>query len=190
MYKLIGLFMLVSYLGIGCECPSTQLNSTLLQSYDIIFKGRVINIQSIPGAYKEAEFEIESLFKGASSKTIKVLIDTTVNCARPILRGQIWLIYSCFKQWQRPLLDWCSRSRQWFEFEKEDFYTFTRGVSFEEEINYLKSRLGSHPILSEPIDSAATNRNILPKPYLLLILLGLSTLGLLVLNYFLKRMFK
>ena len=69
--------MLVSYLGIGCECPSTQLNSTLLQSYDIIFKGRVINIQSIPGAYKEAEFEIESLFKGASSKTIKVLIDTT-----------------------------------------------------------------------------------------------------------------
>lgn len=175
---------------LACECPPLALNENLIKSYDIIFKGKVVQVKSIPGKYKEALFEISELYKGTSQKTLKVLIDTTADCAKPILPGQIWLIYSTYKQWQRPLLNWCSRSRKWFENEKEDYYAYTYGLSFDAEITYLTSKLGCKNIITSTETENPGERNVLPKPYMLLILIGISSLGLILLNVLLKRYLK
>ena len=174
----------------ACECPPKVLNIDLLKSYDIIFKGKIIAVKNKPGAYKEAVFEVSDLFKGLSSDHVKVLIDTVSDCSKPVLRGQIWLIYSNYKQWQRPLLNWCSRSRKWFENENEDFYAFANGISFEDEITFLKSKLGRQRIISSTEAENTGERNVLPKPYMLLILIGISSVGLILLNVVLKRFLK
>jgi hypothetical protein len=162
----------------------------LLKSYDIIFKGKVIAVNCKPGVYKEAVFEISDLFKGSSAQHVKVLIDTVSDCSKPVLKGQLWLIYSNYKQWQRPLLNWCSRSRKWFENENEDYYAFANGLSFEDEITFLKSKLGRQRIITSAEPETTGERNVLPQPFMLLILIGISSVGLILLNVVLKRFLK
>ncbi|MFZ9454624.1 MAG: hypothetical protein ACO27Q_05290, partial [Bacteroidia bacterium] len=67
---------------------------------------------------------------------------------------------------------------------------FANGISFEDEITFLKSKLGRQRIISSTEAENTGERNVLPKPYMLLILIGISSVGLILLNVVLKRFLK
>ena len=137
--------------------------------------------------FGEAIFEVEELYKGNSEKNFKVLFKCKVDCAQKFLVGDEWIIYSRYKQLDNALMDWCSRSRKFFKIDKEDFYTYTYGNDYEDEVSFLRKNLGLHRTLIEQ-KSQIDGRNIKPSINQTILILIISV-GAIVLFYYLFNKF-
>lgn len=173
----------------ACQCPLTTLGLEECAKYEIIFKGKIVSVQECNHTFGEAIFKVEELYKGNAEGKFKILFECNVECAQKFREGDEWLIYSRYKQIDNAKMDWCSRSRKYFKVDKEDFYTFTYGNDYEEEVAFLRSNLGVHRVLAEQ-KHQIEGRNIKPNLTQSIIIVILS-LGSIVLFYYLfNRFFK
>lgn len=163
----------------ACQCPITVLGLEECNKYDIIFKGKISSVKPCANNFGVAEFEIEELYKGNITDKFKVLFNCGVECAMEFSIGQEWIIYTRYKQVDKAMMDWCSRSRKFFKNDKEDFYTVTYGNDYFDELSFLRKNLGLHRTRKETIN-AAGNRNSLPtqNQTILMILISLSVIVL------------
>lgn len=176
-----------SYSLIACQCPLTQLSIEECNKYEVIFKGKIVNVIDCNDKYGEALFEVEELYKGNSEEKFKVLFECNGECVQKFRVGDEWIIYSRYKQLDNALMNWCSRSRKFFKIDKEDFYTYTYGNDYEDELSFLRKNLGLHRTLVET-KSQIDGRNIKPNINQS-ILIVLISLGAIVLFYYLFNKF-
>lgn len=175
--------------NIACQCPLTELGRVECDKYEIIFKGKIVSVTPCDNKFGVAVFEVEELYKGNATKQFKVLFECGIECAQQFSEGEEWVIYSRYKQIDKAMMDWCSRSRKFFKNDKEDFYSVTYGNDYEEEVKFLRKKLGLHRTVSE-IKNAAEERNLIPSKNQTIILL-LCSLGAIFLFYWLfKKYFK
>jgi len=185
---LLSLFLLLLNNPIkACQCPLTQLSLEECNKYEIIFKGKILRVADCDHKFGEAIFEIEELYKGNATQEFKVLFECDVECVQKFNPGDEWIIYSRYKQLDNAKMDWCSRSRKFFKVDKEDFYTFTYGNDYYDEVKFLQEKLGVHRLLVEH-KSQIDNRNIRPNTKQMIVIL-ICSLAAIVLFYFLFNKF-
>lgn len=173
----------------ACQCPVTQLSREECDKYEIIFKGRVIDVKDCGSKPGEAVFQVDELYKGNAGKEFVVLFECNDPCAQKFLPGDEWVIYSRYKQISNAKMDWCSRSRKYFRIDKEDFYTVNYGNDYDDEVKFLRENLGLHRLLADTTNQAG-NRNKKPDTADTVVILICSLLGIIVFYYLFNRFFK
>lgn len=185
---LIILFVFVGRFAQACQCPVTSLNEAELAKYDIIFKGKIKSVK-LNKAKSEALFAVSELYKGMVSIEFTLLFDDADVCKLELRPGDEWVIYANYHQIDNAKLDFCSRSRKFFKNVREDFFEETTGVSFDEEVHYLQTKLGLHKPLKEN-PNKVENRNILPNTNQMILGFICSLLGLFLFYWLFNRFFK
>lgn len=185
---IIFLLILASKTSFACQCPLSLLNEKEIAKYEIIFKGYVKSIK-LNKSNSEAIFTISELYKGVIAQDFKVLFNDEDPCKLQLRVGDEWIIYTTYYQVDKAKLDFCSRSRYYIKNIKEDFFTETTGLSYDEELRYLQSNLGLHKLLKEN-PNKVENRNIIPNSNQLIIYLLASILGVVFFYILINKLFK
>lgn len=174
----------------ACQCPLTKLNEVETNKYDIIFKGKITHINS-QKEKNELVFTINELYKGTVTEQFTILIDNLDECKLEMREGDEWLIYTNFKQITNAQLNFCSRSRKYFKNIKEDFFTINSGLSYDDEIRYLQTKLGLHKCLKKnPDQSDIEHRNIIPSSTQFIVTILCSIAGLVFFYWLINRFLK
>jgi hypothetical protein len=146
----------------ACQCPVTVLNMQECNNYDVIFRGKVLTVNPCDHKPGEAIMEVLELFKGNAEQKFKILFACSEDCFYEFKPGEEWIIYSRYKQVNTALMDYCSRSRRLFNNSKEDYYIATSGIDYEEELKFLREKLGLHRLI-ENKQNQDYSRNNLPN---------------------------
>ncbi|MEI8136484.1 MAG: hypothetical protein WCH21_04070 [Bacteroidota bacterium] len=173
----------------ACQCPLTELGRPECDKYEIIFKGKILSVAPCDNKFGVAVFEVEELYKGNATEQFKVLFECGGKCAQQFSEGEEWIIYSKYKQIDKALMDWCSRSRKLFNNPKEDFYTSTYGNDYINELKFLRQNLGLHRLRKE-VSNAAEERNLIPTKLQTIIMLFISLAAIFVFYWAFKKYFK
>jgi hypothetical protein len=174
----------------ACQCPITKLSLEECEKYDLIFKGRIDSLVPCSDKKARAFFKISELYKGLATERFELLYDCEVECAQVLNIGEEWIIYANYKQATNAKLDWCSRSRRYIRNEKEDFYTVNNGTTWNDEVEFLQTKLGLHKHL-KPIENQRVGEpNQLPTQTEFIVYLLLSIVGMVAFYYLFNRFFK
>lgn len=187
---LISFFILNSSFLISCQCPITKLSIEECDKFDIIFRGRIIKDSLYGNKKGEVTFEISELYRGVVTAQFKVLYDSGDECAQVFSVGEEWIIYSNYKQATNAKMDWCSRSRKYFKNEKLDFYTVTYGNDYDDELKFLRDKLGLHKPLKPIVNQTVGEPNIIPTQSQFIITLLFSIAGMVLFYYLFNKFFK
>ena len=182
------LIILISKLSFACQCPVTALNDAEINKYDIIFKGKISSV-ILKKESSEAIFTVDELYRGNLSQNFKVYFDDTDPCKLELRAGDEWIIYTNYKQIDNARLDFCSRSRKFIKNIKEDFFAVTTGVSYDEEMRFLQTKLGLHKLLKDN-PNRVENRNQIPNKNQFIIILICSLLGIIAFYWLIKKLLK
>lgn len=186
---LILTFLIFNISSKACQCPLTALSMEECNKYDIIFKGKILSVKDCGDKFGEALFEVEELYKGVVAKEFIVLFECNVECAMKFNPGEEWVIYSNYKQVDKALMNWCSRSRKYFRNEKEDFYTVNYGNDYFDEVKFLREKLGNHRPLANQANLEA-NRNQLPDKTQFIVILICSLSGIILFYWLFNKFFR
>jgi hypothetical protein len=182
------LFGTLTQTASACECPPTELSEGELEKYEIIFRGKVISVVDCEHKFGEAIFEVQELYKGNATLNFKVLFECSGNCAKKFNSGEEWIIYSRYKQIDNALMDWCSRSRKYFRNNNEDFYKVNYGNDYDDELKFLRDKLGVHRVLETK--QVVQNRNIRPDSTQMLIVLLISIAAIVLFYFLFNKLFR
>lgn len=188
MKRIVPLILLFAsfYVSWACQCPITELTLEETRKYDIIFRGTVKKVKPCGSTPGEAHFIVEELFRGRIPKELPVIFDCSDECSVGFHEGEEWIIYTHFRQISSARMDWCSRSRKYYRREQEDFYMENTGITYFDELAFLRKNLGhQRPIEIQRND--AGNRNQKPNVTQIVILLIFSALGIVVFYLLFRR---
>ncbi len=157
--------------------------------YEIIFKGKIISVAPCDNKFGVAVFEVQELYKGVATNQFKVLFECNVECATGFNEGEEWIIYSNYKQVDKALMNWCSRSRKYFKNVKEDFYAVTYGNDYFDEVKFLRTNLGLHRTRKDSVNMDV-NRNTLPNTNQMIVIALCSISSVLLFYWLFKKYFK
>lgn len=188
-YYFIFLFFVTAKISFACQCPITTLNEAEISKYEIIFKGKIISVNLKETGNSEAIFSIDELYKGNSTQQFTVLFDNSDACKIELKAGEEWIIYSNYVQINKAKLDFCSRSRKFIKNIKEDFFAVTTGMSYDEELRYLQTKLGLHKLLKDN-PNKVENRNKIPSKSQFIIMLLCSFVGIFAFYWIIKKVLK
>jgi uncharacterized OB-fold protein len=174
---------------LACQCPVTVLSLTECEKYEVIFRGKVLSVTSCDNKPGEALMEVLELYKGYAEKKIKVMFNCNEPCYYEFKPGEEWIIYSRYKQVNTALMDYCSRSRRYFSSSKEDYYTASNGNDYEDELKFLREKLGLHRLV-ETKQNSDYSRNSLPNSTQSVIILLVSIAALLGFYFIFNRYLK
>lgn len=184
------LLLLNSTSAIACQCPITVLSLEECNKYDIIFRGKITSNSGCVDKKGEAVFEIIELYKGRINAAFPVIFTCEIECAQAFNVGEEWIIYTNYKQADKGVMDWCSRSRKFFKNEKEDFYSVTYGNSYDDELEFLRKNLGTYKTMKAREENQAGKRNIIPSKTQLIITLFISLAVVILFLQLFKKYFK
>lgn len=190
MFKniLVCLLIVLGFKAISCQCPPTQLGLDECKKYELIFRGKVLNVKACELRPGEATFEVLELYKGNATAEFKVLYTCKEACARLFKPGEEWIIYTRYKQIDNAQMDWCSRSRKFFNSDKEDYYSVLYGNDYQDELSFLRKELGLHRLLAK--QEISQNRNKHPSTTESALILISSLFALLLFYYLFNRFFR
>jgi len=171
----------------SCQCPVTVLSLQECEKYEVIFRGKILSIKTCENKPGEAIFEVQELYKGNAKQHFKVLFNCADECFYEFKPGEEWVIYSRYKQVNTALMDFCSRSRRLFNNSKEDYYASTSGNEYEDELKFLREKLGLHRLIQND-KTEDYSRNKLPNTSQS-ILIVLFSVGAILAFYFLFKRF-
>ena len=128
----------------ACECnPLQPISKDLSDKYDVVFYGKVDSVSSCrTDGVSTAYFTIIELYKGSVSKNVKVEFDCSTSCLMSFSKGEEWLLYVSFRQFDILKINICDHSRKLFPDESQDIYQLTAHRTFEEEKLFLKATFG------------------------------------------------
>ncbi|MCU0361697.1 MAG: hypothetical protein MUF75_13485 [Bacteroidia bacterium] len=173
----------------ACQCPVTVLSLQECEKYDVIFRGKVLNTTTCNNKPGTAVFDVLELYKGNAEKTFNVLFDCEGTCFYEFKAGEEWIIYSHYKQVNTAKMDYCSRSRRYFNSANEDYYTSTSGNDYEDELKFLREKLGLHRVL-ENKQNKDYSRNVVPNNSQSVVILLISIGAIIVFYIIFSRFVK
>jgi hypothetical protein len=185
---ILTLFIFAAKLTFACQCPLSTLNEKELFKYEIIFKGKIRSIE-LNKENSQAIFTVSDLYKGMLADNFKILFNDADPCKLELRVGDEWIIYSNYYQIDNAKLDFCSRSRRYIKNIKEDYFTETTGISYDEELRYLQQNLGLHKLMKKN-PNIVENRNIIPDQTQFVVILICSMLCLILFYWLFGKFFK
>ena len=186
--SLIYAFVTLWLHGISCQCPPSLLSLEECNKYELIFRGKVLKVKPCELKPGDAIFEIQELYKGNATPEFKVLFACREACARLFKPGEEWIIYTRYKQIDNAEMNWCSRSRKHFNTDKEDYYSVLYGNDYDDELSFLRQKLGLHRTLVK--QEVSQNRNKRPDTMTSALILLTSLGGLILFYYLFNRFFR
>ncbi|MDP2388457.1 MAG: hypothetical protein Q8M29_18935 [Bacteroidota bacterium] len=189
-YIFLFLFLNMFYCISACNCPpAPRLDKVYTNGYAFIFKGAVKSVTPCKEGIAKSHFIVQELYKGKSPKEIDVYFDCGKECPMNFSAGETWIIYSNYAQVGKPDVSLCSRSRKLVDNEIQIQTNFIPSdYSFQQEVEWLRTNLGTHEVLKENANAFLSHRNELPSRSNALLLIGIS-LGSLLLLYFVFKKF-
>lgn len=137
-FALLGFLLFKTVSACSCK-PPERLVLTELAAYDVIFKGRVTDKEEACTEAVYVTFKIDEQYFGDVLKEQVLQYDCSSSCAMSFEIGDEWLIYAEKNNALDVIVSLCSRSRKFFENVNEDFYTYSLGNTYLEEIDFLRS---------------------------------------------------
>jgi len=189
---LLILFLLIIIQSNGiqaCQCPVTVLSIQECNKYEVIFRGKVLTVKTCDDKPGEAVFEVLELYKGNAEQKFKVLFSCSEECFYAFKPGEEWIIYSRYKQVNTALMDYCSRSRRLFTNSKEDYYNSTNGNEYEDELKFLRDKLGLHRLIQNN-KNQDYSRNLIPDTKQSVLILLASIVGIVLFYFLFSRIVK
>ncbi|MGE0567704.1 MAG: hypothetical protein AB7O73_07120 [Bacteroidia bacterium] len=185
LFLFLGLSIKIS----ACQCPTVPpLSKFSLQGYEIIFKGKVISVVDCDNKPGVAVFKVLELYKGEATEFHKVTFNCSDPCHIKFSEGEEWIIYGTYRQIGSTMMDWCSRSRKYFNNEKLDFYAVNLGISYYDEVKFLQDSLGIYRLRKST--PSAENRNVLPNTTQSIVILISSLIALVLFYYIFDKVMK
>jgi hypothetical protein len=174
----------------ACQCMELPpLNAASVAKYDVIFVGEVIAVSG--GDFKSrARFKIKELYKGQAYQQIDVEYDGETDCGINFVPGETWTIYGTWIEYGIPRAEMCAHNRRFFANPKEDYYDNDERPSYAEELQWLKDSLGIQPFIDPSKQKNLLHQNEKPDPTSAIIYTLAGCLGLAIIFYFVRRMFK
>lgn len=181
------LFSLNSY---ACQCQTlAPLTKNTALQYDVIFLGKVIAVS--PGEEESrARFTVISLYNGKSYTDINVDFDNATNCALNFVPGETWIIYGKWEEYGIPRAEMCGHSRVKPNAGQADYYAIEGRSGFDEEVKWLNDSLGVQAFIDPEQQKDLGHKNQLPDPTQAIVYTAVGLLGLGLIFYFVRRMFK
>ncbi len=195
-HQCLRLFLLTLFLSplltFSCECPQMEdLNKEALSKYHIIFTGTIDSITKQNEGKCAAWFSIKELYKGESSKQVKIIFDCTTECQMDFNLNSEWLIYANYIKYGEASVDVCSRSRIKIAKDVDDLYAAINGT-FSNEITFLKNNFGTQTITEqkEKTEFIPDRVNIQPEPMSKLYLVIISLVCFVLIYIIFKKWIK
>ncbi len=188
MKWLVLLIVFVSFQHLkACDCKTVPVSMESIKSTELIFIGEVVAISGCEGTSK-ATFSVKELYKGKCFANTTVEFDCSSDCQMSFVPGQTWLIYATYKKYGEAEVNFCGYSRLQMESDKEDFNSVAHGMTFPEEVAWLKKNLGEQKINDAIQVDHPLHENIHPNGMQTLYYLMAGFLAL-ALFYFVGRKF-
>jgi len=193
MQKILYFLFLFSFKTItACECPPIQaITEVTSKNYNVIFYGKVDSVtNSSEKGFNTAHFTIAELYKGNVQQQEKLNFDNSTSCLMSFSKGEEWLIYATYKNFDFLTVSICGHSRKFFKEASQDFYELNAGRTFNEERDFLKTTLHTQTFatvneLNEQHEQFKPH-NIQPEPMNKLWLVFISLLAMVII-YFVTR---
>jgi hypothetical protein len=195
MSKSITLFFLIVLLKTvnACECPPLQpITEVISKNYNAVFYGKVDSItNSSEKGFNTAHFTITELYKGNVQQHVKINFDNSSSCLMSFSKGEEWLIYAIYKNFDFLTVSICGHSRKFFKEASSDFYQLNSKRTFEEEKNFLKSTFNVQAYakvneLNQQREQFKPH-NIQPEPMSKLLLVLISLLSVLIIFFVTRK---
>lgn len=193
----ISLFsLLITAQLFACQCQVLpKLTKAVAQGYDIVFTGQVVAIS--PGDVQSiARFKVETLYRGQCYQQIDVQYDNAGDCGLNFIPGETWTIYGKWTEYDIqervgvPRADWCLHTRKKMNAGEQDYYMMEGRPSYEDEITLLADSLGVQPFIDPADHQNEMHKNIIPGAAQALTYLIAGLLGLALIFFFVRRMFR
>jgi hypothetical protein len=188
MKKIVLLFCLITLVEFAraCECPPIQpITEVTSKNYNAIFYGKVDSITNrSEKGFGAAHFTITELYKGNLQQQVKLNFDNSSSCMMSFEKGEEWLIYAVYKNFNFLTVSLCSHSRKLFKEASEDFYQLNAQRTFNEEKEFLTTTLSIQPFAQENVLDEQREQfkphNIQPEPMSKLLLVLVSLLVMVI----------
>lgn len=174
----------------ACQCKVLPgITKAVAEQYDVIFTGTVLAVS--PGDVEsKARFKIIALYRGSAYQEIDLEYDNVGDCSLNFVPGETWTIYGKWIKYGVPRADWCLHSRKKMNAGESDYYMMDGRPSYEEEVKLLGDSLGVQPFIDPTQTQDQLHKNILPGATEAFTYLIVGFVGLSLIFYFVRRMFK
>lgn len=174
----------------ACQCKTlSPLSKASAQAYDVIFTGQVIAVS--PGEeHSRARFKIIDLYRGESYTELEVDYDNTTDCALNFVPGETWIIYGKWIEYGIPRAEMCGHSRLMPKTGEQDYYMIEGRPTYNDEVKWLNDSMGVKPFIDPTAKKDMGHKNQIPDPTQAIVYTVAGLLGLGLIFYFVKRMFK
>lgn len=179
MHKLllIFFFQLLITRSLACDCASfPPLNRELFSANSklLVFRGRVNQVLDC-NKIGTCNFEVTEVFSGHSRQHVFAVYDcSSLECQMNFVPGEEWLIYGEYIQVEKIKVEFCSRSRKISTVSNNESEKIAFGYSIPEELEWLRTHLGTHEIKPDNENRLLTHQNEKPSPLEKIILLIIS----------------
>lgn len=191
----IGILLLFGTPAIACICNDLgKLSKKAIERYDVIFTGKVVAISGDEETQR-VQFTILELYKGSAFKAIELQHDPSSDCSLSFMPGEVWTIYGRWKEYDIenrrgiPTSDFCTFSRLQPAHDSLDAQLIDRGT-YTEEMKFLRDSLGIQEFVDPADQQDQLHKNELPGAGTAIGYLVAGLLGLSIIFYFVRRMFK
>jgi|GEM_PF-607031 len=134
-----------------CDCPEHpgEVNKSIVESYDLIFRGKVQDAGICRNKTAAAVFKGLELFRGQQvPEQLSLLYNCGSACTYAFEKNDEWLVYAR-KDSIAPgnyRIVYCERSRRFSADKKDDSYTMYNDMSWDEELKYLRKKVHPKPL--------------------------------------------
>lgn len=140
--NLLAVFYLFTLMSFGCQCPELPtLDRKSVSTYELVFYGKVDEVQECNSDIQVVTFQILELYKGVVlDELVSINYSCETNaCFTDFIAEEQWLVYCKKNNAQDFILPDCSHSRKLMEQGHIDYQEEIRGSSFFEDKTYLSS---------------------------------------------------
>ncbi len=154
LFLLCSFFLSVNKIN-GCDCKQVSpLTIIECRKFDAIIQCKIDSVSTC-NQRSIAYAKCIEIYKGEPVKQVQFSFDCSTSCQLSFAKNERWLIYGKLNDQNQLELNFCDRNRKYFESTKDDYFLVNTGLSFADEINYLKKNIGLK-IGNTPINNVST----------------------------------
>lgn len=186
--RLIAIFCLLLFFkfSYSCECPSLpRINAELNKNYTLIFEGVVDSVVS-----EYVYFSVDSIYLGNCFNKLKAKLNGANECKIIIASGEKWIVYANQTSVSETEINYCSRTRKFFDTLSDDYFIALNGCSYDEEKKMLSAvySLRAPSLLNNTDSDKKYDRKLIqPGVATKIILVGISILTIALIYFFISK---
>jgi len=178
----------------ACQCPPVEILSIPeTRKYDIIFQAQIDSVFACIDV-GTTMVSVKEVYKGNLSASTLLYFDCVSSCQIGLNKNDTWLFYAHKLSGDKYEVRLCDRNRKLFSNDEEDYFRFQTGLSYKQEVEFLKQNIGVQSIATDENtedkkDVTLRENRIGERPMNLMILL-FSALGFGIIYWLIKKFFK